>query len=171
MARLVTISLLALISFATAAWAVDMPSRKPGLWEISMSFGDSNVPGQVMRQCVDAATDQMMQSRAGPNGQRDCPKRDVQKSGDSITIDSTCVIAGKSQTSHAVITGSFNSAYTMTLTSQGGSAPVTTMKAKWLGQCTADQRPGDMIMANGMKINILDAQRRGPPPGVVMPPH
>ena len=28
MARLVTISLLALISFATAAWAVDMPSHQ-----------------------------------------------------------------------------------------------------------------------------------------------
>jgi hypothetical protein len=170
MARLVTISLLALISLATAAWAVDMPSRKPGLWEISMSFGDGNAPGQVMRQCVDAATDQMMQSRGGP-GQRDCSKRDVEKSGDSITIDSTCVIAGKSQTSHAVVTGSFDSAYTMILTSQGGSAPVMTMKAKWLGQCTADQRPGDMIMANGMKFNILDAQKRGAPPGVPMPAH
>jgi hypothetical protein len=166
MARLVTISLLALISFATAAWAVDMPSRRPGLWEISMSFGDGNAQAQVMRQCVDAATDQMMQSRAGPNGQRDCSKRDVEKSGDSITIDSTCVIAGQSRTSHAVITGSFDSAYTMVLTSQGDSAPVMTMKSKWLGPCTADQRPGDMIMANGMKINILDARKLIAPPGV-----
>jgi len=171
MARLATISFFVLISFATAAWSVDMPSRKPGLWEISMSFGDGNVPGQVMRQCVDAATDQMMQARGGPNGQRDCPKRDVQKSGDSVTIDSTCVIAGKSQSTHAVITGSFDSAYTMTLTSQGGSTPVMTMKAKWLSQCTGDQRPGDMIMANGMKFNILDAQKHGIPPGVQTPPH
>lgn len=169
MARIGTISLLALIYLATAVLAVDMPSRKPGLWEISTSFGNGGLPPQVMRQCVDAATDQMMQSRAGPNAQRDCPKRDVQRSADTITIDSTCVIAGKSQTTHAVITGSFDSGYTMTLTSQGGSTPAMTMKAKWLGQCTADQKPGDMIMANGMKINILDAQKRVAPPGVLPP--
>jgi hypothetical protein len=34
------------------------------------------------------------------------------------------------------------------------------MAAKWLGQCTAGQKPGDMIMANGMKINVLDAQKQ-----------
>jgi hypothetical protein len=167
MARLVTISLLALISFATAAWAVDMPSRKPGLWEISTSFGNGSVPGQVMRQCVDAATDQMMQSRA--SGQRECSKRDVQRSGDSVTIDSTCTIGGKTLASHAVIVGSFDSAYTMTVTSQSADTPgagrTMTMAAKWLGPCTADQRPGDMIMANGMKINILDAQKLMAPPG------
>jgi hypothetical protein len=44
------------------------------------------------------------------------------------------------------------------------------MAAKWIGPCAADQKPGDMIMANGMKINILDAQKRGPPPGVPQPP-
>ena len=28
------------------------------------------------------------------------------------------------------------------------------MNAKWLGPCAADQKPGDMIMPNGMKLNI-----------------
>ena len=31
-----------------------------------------------------------------------------------------------------------------------------TIEAKWLGACKADQKPGDIIMANGMKMNILD---------------
>jgi hypothetical protein len=39
-----------------------------------------------------------------------------------------------------------------------------TMAAKWLGPCKSDQRPGDMIMANGTKINVLDMQKRGGPP-------
>ena len=34
-----------------------------------------------------------------------------------------------------------------------------TMEAKWLGACKADQKPGDMIMGNGMKVNIVDMQR------------
>jgi hypothetical protein len=45
-----------------------------------------------------------------------------------------------------------------------------TMSAKWLGPCAADQRPGDMIMPNGMKINILDLQKRGVP-GAPPPSH
>ena len=35
------------------------------------------------------------------------------------------------------------------------------MAAKWLGPCAGDQRPGDMIMANGMKINVPEMQKRG----------
>jgi hypothetical protein len=43
-------------------------------------------------------------------------------------------------------------------------APVTTLNgrhqivitATWLGPCKAGQRGGDMIMSNGMKINMMD---------------
>jgi len=127
-----------------------------------------------MRQCIDAATDQMMQSSAGPYAQRACSKRDVQRSAGSLTIDSVCTVAGKTVTSHAVVTGSFDSAYTMTLTSQSEGVPggshTTTIAAKWLGPCAADQKPGDMIMANGMKVNVLDVQKLGTQPGVLLPP-
>jgi hypothetical protein len=47
-----------------------------------------------------------------------CSRRDVQKSGDTVTIDSTCALAGETASSHAVVTASFNNAYTMTVTSQ-----------------------------------------------------
>jgi Protein of unknown function (DUF3617) len=175
MVRLGTTSILVLVFFALPALAAEMPSRKAGLWEVKTSFDGGNMPAVVIRQCVDAATDQMMQSGAGPNSQRDCSKRDVQKSGDSITIDSTCTIAGKSRTAHAVITGSFDSAYTMTMTSQGdgttGAGKTMTMAAKWIGPCAADQKPGDTIMPNGMKFNVMNAgklaapQLTSPPPG------
>ena len=42
-----------------------------------------------------------------------------------------------------------------------------TIAAKWLGPCAADQKPGDMIMSNGMKINI----RNMPSMGGGMPRH
>src|SRR5262245_12814736 len=72
-----TISILALLA-AIPASAAEMPERKPGLWELKMSFENRNTPGQTMQQCIDAATDQMMQSNAGPTGQAACSKRDVQ---------------------------------------------------------------------------------------------
>jgi hypothetical protein len=66
-----------------------------------------------------------------------------------------------------VITGSFDSAYTMAVTVQSGRT--ITMNAKWFGPCAADQRPGDMIMGNGMTFNILDAQKHAAP-GATMAP-
>jgi hypothetical protein len=76
-------------------------------------------------------------------------------------------------TIHSAITGSFDSAYTMTVTSQGDALPggnmSMTMAAKWLGPCTADQKPGDMIIGNGLKMNMLEMQKRGPLPGVPLP--
>lgn len=37
--------------------------------------------------------------------------------------------------------------------------PEMAIAAKWLGACAADQKPGDMIMADGMKLNVLDMTR------------
>jgi hypothetical protein len=173
MALFRTTSFLVLIFFVIPALSAELPARKPGLWEIQTTLPNPKIPKQVIRQCVDVATDQMMQSRAGVNSQRECSRRDLQKSAGSITIDSTCTTAGKTRTSHVVITGSFDNSYTMTVTSQSEGAPESrtiAMAAKWIGPCAADQKPGDMIMANGMKMNIMDAQKPGMPASVRQPP-
>lgn len=147
------------------AVASDMPARKAGLWEIKTTTPDGH--GIAVRQCIDARTDQAMQS-ASSMAQHRCSRGDVQKTGDTMTVDTVCTVAGKTVKQHSVITGSFDSGYTMTVTSQGLPAEQTiTIAAKWLGDCAAGQRPGDMIMPNGMKMNILDMQKNmqqhGPP--------
>lgn len=151
---------------AMPAFAAELPTRKAGLWEMKMTASGGH--STQMQQCVDAKTDRAMQERTGTGPHGDCSKRDVQTSGTTTTIDSVCTMAGKSLTSHVVITGSFDSDYTMTITSQGEAVPsgrTMTMTAKWLGPCAADQRPGDMIMANGMKMNLFDLQKGIVPPG------
>jgi hypothetical protein len=164
------ISVLAIVCLSIPAAAAEMPSRKAGLWEVKTDTGSPQVPQVSIRQCIDASTDQVMQSNAGPPGgaPHQCTQSNVQKSGDTTTVDSTCTVAGQSKTTHMVITGSFDSAYTMAVTVQSGRT--ITMNAKWLGPCAADQRPGDMIMGNGMKFNILDAQKRGAPGMMPAPP-
>jgi hypothetical protein len=148
--------------------ADELPSRKPGLWEVKTRIDVRKVPTVVIQQCIDATTDQMMLSIAGPYSQDICPQRTVQRSADSITVDSVCTFAGKPATAHAVATGSFDSGYTMTVTSRSeaepGNAMTMNIEAKWLGPCTADQKPGDIIFGNGIKANILDAQKYRPSP-------
>ena len=162
-------TLVLVLAGAIPAVAVDMPTRKAGLWEIKTSTESRSGAGTTIQQCIDATTDQMMMSGGGPLAQSACPKRDVQRSGDTVTIDSTCTFKDKTATTHAVATGSFDSAYTMTVTTQSDAVPggkmTMTMAAKWLGPCAAGQKPGDMIMGNGTKMNILEMQKRGLPPG------
>ncbi len=157
---------------SSTAFALDMPARKPGLWELKMELQGLHLPAQVMKHCVDAATDKLMNSAYGGSAQQSCSKQEISHSGAAMIIDSVCNFGGATSTSHAVINGSFDSAYTVEVTStrEGGHplpgvAPgaATHMKiaATWLGPCAAGMKPGDMIMANGMKLNILDIQKRG----------
>ena len=44
----------------------------------------------------------------------------------------------------------------------GRSSSTTTSKGKWLGPCGKDMKPGDTIMSNGQKINILDMMNKVP---------
>jgi hypothetical protein len=163
-------ALLILVLGVTAAAAAELPVRKAGLWTLSVKNSDGRTVS--MQQCVDAKTDAALQSMGGGMAQRACSKRDVQRSGDTITIDSVCTIAGRTRTTHAVITGSFDSNYTMVMTSQGQGTPAasTTMTAKWTGPCAAGQKPGDTIMANGFKMNILQMQNGAGRPGMSAPP-
>jgi hypothetical protein len=163
------VSLIGILSillpfFAVSASADEPLSRKPGLWEVRTSIASGGAPAQTVKQCIDAATDQMLQSSAGPLNAAACPERNLQRSNDAVTIDSTCTIGGKPATAHTVITGSFDSAYTMTATARSQEIPggemAMTMEGKWLGPCAPDQKAGDVIFGNGVKINIPELQQR-----------
>jgi uncharacterized protein DUF3617 len=151
--------------------AGELPSRKPGLWEVKTRIGD-NARALTVQQCIDAATDQLLQSSAGPFSASLCERREAKRSEGSMTIDSRCTIGGKAGTAHAAVTGSFESAYTMTVTSEGGDLPPAkmTIEGKWLGACAADQQPGDVVMAGGVKVNILELQKRALAPADFPPP-
>lgn len=155
------------VPLAVPAAAVDMPARKPGLWEMKMQFVGRNL-SQTFKSCIDAETDKMMNAFGNGMMQQVCSKQDVRKDGDSLIVDSECQVAGARTTSRSVVTGDFDSAYTAKVTSRrtGGPSvpgmPAETqmmIEAKWLGACQDGQRPGDMITANGMKINIRDMQK------------
>jgi hypothetical protein len=155
----------ALLCAAPAA-AIDLPERKAGLWELKLAVGNSDLPGQTMRQCIDAETDKLVSSNFGVAPQQTCDKQAMSRKGDTLTIDSVCSIAGVTSTTQAVITGSFDAAYTMHVTTRSHGAPGATrmtVDAKWLGPCEAGQRPGDMVMPNGTIMNIRDLHKMRPP--------
>lgn len=164
--------LLALLP--AGAWAVDLPLRKPGLWEIKMAKPGAPLPEMTMQHCTDETTDKDMNNMVSPMAKQICSRQEVQKTATGYVTDSVCSIGGTSVSSHSEITGDFNSAYTVTTTSHSDlgskAAPrdlATRIDAKWLGACKADQKPGDIVMPGvGFKLSIKDAEKlRGLLPG------
>ena len=165
--RVVSGTLAGAALFALPARAeFEMPTRKPGLWEITMVMAGTSIPPRTVQHCTDASTDKDMGAAFSPMTKDLCSQQNVQKTATGFVIDSTCNIAGVASTSHTEINGDFNSAYTVSVKSThpsmiAGAAPKETnmtMQAKWMGACAADQKPGDMIMPGGIKMNIKDMQ-------------
>lgn len=91
-----------LVIFAAPASALDLPTRKAGLWKIKMVFDGCNLPPTVMKQCADAATDKLMNGNFGGSNEQACSKQDH---------------------SYAVVSGSFDSAYTIKVASTSAGGP------------------------------------------------
>ena len=166
MRRLLLVSLSAASLLAPiSAGAVELPVRKAGLWEMKVLSGGST-PEMTMQQCTDETTDKDMSTAMSPVAKEMCSKQDIQKTATGYLSDSVCGIAGMTIKSKAEINGDFNSAYTVKSTSHTeggmGGAPrdtTSTIEAKWIGACKSDQKPGDIMMPGGMKINVKDMQK------------
>jgi Protein of unknown function (DUF3617) len=159
------LGLLALLP-AQGARADELPIRKAGLWEMKVARAGAPTPDMTMQQCSDETTDREMSTAFSPLAKDICSKKDIQKTANGYVSDSVCGLAGVSIASHAEIVGDFNSAYKVTSTShsEGGPAAlkgdhVTTIEAKWLGACKPDQKPGDIVMPGGLKMNIHDMDK------------
>jgi hypothetical protein len=157
--------LLALLP-ALDAHAMEMPLRKAGLWEMKIVRTGSPLPEMTMHHCTDETTDKEMSTALSPMSKDICSRHDVERTATGYVTDSVSSVAGISITSHSDITGDFNSAYTVKTTSHSERGPAglprdstTTIEAKWSGACKPDQKPGDIVMPGGFKLNIKDAEK------------
>jgi hypothetical protein len=155
---------LVVLCLAPAARAVEIPLRKPGLWEMRMVRSGSPLPDMTVQHCTDETTDKAMSAALSPVSKQACSSNDIRQTATGYVTDSVCSVAGLSMTSHSQISGDFNSAYTVTTTTHAehgtaGHDLSMTIEAKWLGACKPGQKPGDIVMPGGFKLNIRDAER------------
>jgi hypothetical protein len=155
-----------MVAWGAQAVAVELPLRKAGLWEMKLVRTGSPLPEMTMQHCTDATTDKDMATASSPMSKEVCTKRDIQQSASGYVMDSVCSVAGVSMTTHSEITGDFSSAYTIKTTMHSDRAAAglpkdatTTIEAKWLGACKADQKPGDIVMPGGFRLNVKDAEK------------
>lgn len=148
------------VSTTTGARADDMPTRKAGLWEVTMHMPIANMAPQVMKFCTDAATDAALFKLGMNAAQGMCSRQDMHRSGSVVTVDTECKMGETNMTSHSVMTFTGDTAYQTESKSHfdppmmGRSESTMTQEAKWTGPCPADMQAGDMIGPNGVKLNM-----------------
>jgi hypothetical protein len=132
--------------------AANFPARKPGQWQLTQNFGQRNLPPQVQRICLDAATDALLYKYGAGAAHQICSKLDVRRVADTVEVDSVCRFGDSQLTSHSVYTYSGNTGYHEVVNvhydpplRSKTSDSQTLVDAKWLGACPADMKPGDMV--------------------------
>ncbi|RYF80194.1 MAG: hypothetical protein EOO29_14730 [Comamonadaceae bacterium] len=159
------------------------PPRKAGLWEMQMG-PIAGQPPMLVQHCVDANTDKLMQDFGNQQPQMNrkfCKEEMRNEAGKLIVHREVCQEGSSKVNTHVVISGNFDSHYSVQSTTTyeppraGRSENDMRMEATWKGPCAARQKPGDMVMPGGMKVNILDMMKMlpaggaGAAPGPQMP--
>jgi hypothetical protein len=142
-----------------------IPPRKAGEWKIEMlPAAGKAAPATTFQLCLDAETDKALMQAGSGMVDGKCTVAGAKQEADGVSFDGSCDIGGMKTTSHTVISGDFQSSYTMKVTSKVDGGPpgmpkesVMTQIATYVGACPADMAPGDMLMPGGMKVNALKA--------------
>ena len=163
--RLPVLPLMLAIATPALADTVQLPLRKAGLWDIKMEHEGTKLPDMTIQQCTNEAIDREFTSEFAPAAKQNCSKTDIQKTATGYVSESVCTAGGATVTSHAETSGDFSSAYTVKVTShsEGGRLGThdskITISAKWAGACKDGQKPGDVVMPGGFKMNVRDLER------------
>ena len=112
-----------------------VPHQKVGLWESNMMMMGHPVTTQ---SCVSEELQAKMSVFSSQMRQKNCTSNSIAHNMDgSWDSSSTCTFGGKTRTTHAHVTGSFDSKITMVLTTEGSGKPEMTMTMAWMGPCKA----------------------------------
>ena len=174
--RCALIAAAGLLTAAAALAGPAFPPRKPGLWEMRMSEPGAKKAGETMlvQHCVDAATDKALQAfgDSQPNMNRKFCKEELRSEVGQLLVHHTvCKQTDTTMTTRVVISGDFNSSYRVQSATtfdppvKGRAPEDMLMEAKWIGACAAGQKPGDMIMPGGMKMNVSEILKMMPAAG------
>jgi hypothetical protein len=153
--------LVSLTLVAPQALAQEMPARKAGLWQLSMTV--SGAPAQIIRHCIDEKTDKQMQQLGQGMDRSACSRNEWRQEGDRYIGESECRFGPSTTTTKIVFQGDFSKSYKGEIEGRidppmgGMSQTRTTITARWVGACPAGWKPGDMEMPGGMgRINVND---------------
>lgn len=153
--------------------ASHLPARKAGLWEMTLAAHASQGPGSAMQpevtvqQCTNAAAEPVMLLALLP-AQESCTEIRVARRsghGGGYDIRTECSSDGRPVRGRVSLWGDMQDIYggeysvSFPQTPQNNVGPVA-FQGRWLGSCRAGQKPGDMVLPNGITVNVVDDAAR-----------
>ncbi len=173
----VGLAMFTLVLCAGGATAADvqlpanLPHRKPGLWVQQVTT--QGHPSVTEKICLDEATDAALYKFGLGASNAMCSKFGIHMRGNEMVVDTVCTIprffghGGNTMTGHGVTHFSGNTAYHTEQTTHydpplnGKTDEVTSIDARWTGACEAGQKPGDIVLPNGMTVNVQNVTGPG----------
>jgi uncharacterized protein DUF3617 len=160
-------------SFALPAHALDYPKLKSGLWEMQRESDRPGRPGERTMMCLDDSVQREMFDMGAGAMQGMCSKHDFRFSGNRATGDFVCDMGGTRTHAKSTMVLEGNSAYRTEIDTTydpplaGRASSRMVVTARNLGPCRAGMRPGDLVLPNGMTMNMHDmySGAHGAPPG------
>ena len=159
------------IGGVATACADELPIRKPGLWEIRIKLTGGAAPTAMMRHCTDDTVDRQMSTLFNPLSPPPCSKTNVLKEADHYIVSSSCTADDKIVKIMTDVSGDFQTSYTVVTETKIQDDPDSdptlsnmTLEGKYAGSCKFGQKPGDVVMAGGMKVNVKEMAGFKKPP-------
>lgn len=152
------------------------PARQSGLWEVTVRSDDlvlkraGQAPHrpQTVRMCTSAEAEPVMLLALLPS-QEDCHAvkvtRRPPKAGAGYAIATVCYVHDNRVDARIELQGDLRSAYRGTFDVTYAQTPLgntgrMAFEGRRLGACPAGQRPGDMVLPNGVTVNVVDDRKR-----------
>ncbi|QXL83589.1 DUF3617 family protein [Comamonas sp. NLF-1-9] len=152
-----------------------LPVRQPGLWEVTVRSddlqlrrrGQAKAQPQTVRMCTDAEAEPVMLFAIVP-GQENCRQvttnRRSAEAGGGWDIHSVCFVHDNQVEMRMQLTGDLRTAYQGSFNVTFRDTPMNNtgrmlFEGHRLGACLAQQRAGDMVLPNGITVNVVDDRR------------
>ena len=165
--RVAACVVLCACALAQCAAGAELPKRKPGQWQLTITSDNPNIPPRIEDVCLDDATEALLDKFALGASQQTCSKFDWKNlGGGKASVEATCALGSTQMSIRGDIVFTGNTAYREEIKTHfdpplhGRGDTTSTTDGKWTGACAADMKPGDVVtqpsaaMPVSMRINL-----------------
>ena len=158
--------------FPSILLANDIPPIKEGLWKVEVK--EAGKTDQVIKQCINQAVfGELLQAGQKVMGGA-CKDLAIKNESGVYSAEVRCNVLGSKVVSLSEVKGDFNKSYVAVtktemkppLFGMGNSSQISI--GTYQGECTDGMKPGDMIMADGKRMNLIDSINSAPKIGEMM---
>ena len=147
---------------ALAATPVDVPPLRAGLWEATTVSASGPQPRPaVTRMCLDKHTQRNVLDQLALAAPRMCARYQYGMRSGRFVTDSSCTLGASTIEGRTETTFLRDTAYHMEVVGRVGPAgragqmQKAVIDGRHVGTCPAGMKPGDMVLPNGLTLNVV----------------